>query len=324
MKTLRLEIAALALVLVSCAPALPEVSEVTTDGRDTTITFPSAALARGSLPNRPEGVLVVHLPASYATSNRRYPVVYTLHGYGGRVEEMITNVAPVAEAEGVTEYLMVGVYGSNTFYADSKLNGDGARMVAEEAVGLVDSRFRTVPEAGARVIAGFSMGGYGAWSLALARPEVFGACWAVCPGAFDGTGLQDALTTWDRAFFSDYAAAFAPDRWNEDSRSAEVPLFDGSQADKAYIAALERGFGGLEDKVKAYQARGTALKAVRFDFGTLDGYEWIPRGTEHVAAVLKQAGLPASIEGRTAGHQISDAMVRDGFVPLVRQVFAPY
>jgi len=328
MKNLLFSTAALTVlsaVLFSCGPALPPVTDVQETGpRLTTITFTSAALARGTSPGMTDGVLAVLVPASYATSpERRYPVVYTFHGYGDAVEQMIQLVAPVAEAaEGVPEFLMVGVYGSNRFYADSQVTGDAARMVVEEAVPLIDSRYRTVATAQGRMVAGYSMGGFGAWNLGLAHPDVFGSVWSVCPGAFDPSGLKDALATWDRTIFSDYVAVFAPDHYDAKNRSAERPLFDGSAADSAFIAGLEGGFGDVGGKLKAYHAKGTALRAIRFDYGTLDGYDWIPRGTEYVAAQMKEAGLPVSLEGRSAGHQITDAMVTDGFIPLVRQVFS--
>ena len=45
--------------------------------------------------------------------------------------------------------------------------------VARELVAWTDARFRTIPERRARGIAGLSMGGYGAVTLALTHPETF-------------------------------------------------------------------------------------------------------------------------------------------------------
>lgn len=319
MKSIAVAFGALFLVswLASCGPELPVVTAANASSpRQTYLTFRSEAIAQGSTGIK-EGQLEILLPASYeSTPDRRYPVVYTLHGYGSRPEEMIVGVAPVAESLGAPEMIMVGIWGSGSFYTDSPKAGRWATMVTKEVVPLIDARYRTVATAAGRMVAGFSMGGFGAWNLALAHPEVFSSAWAVCPGAFDAQGLQDALLTWDPGFYSDYAAAFAPQ-----TGTGSPPAFDGSPSDKALIADLENGFGNVEAKIKAYLAKNTPLKALRFDYGTLDSYEWIPRGTESVAAALAAAGLNVSVEGRMAGHQISDAMVENGFVPLVRQVF---
>lgn len=83
-------------------------------------------------------------------------------------------------AEGaVGEMIFAMVDASNrlggSWYRSSPTIGDYERYITEEVVGLVDSRYRTVPHRGGRGVSGYSMGGYGAIHLALKYPQTFGA-----------------------------------------------------------------------------------------------------------------------------------------------------
>jgi len=63
----------------------------------------------------PDREATVYLPPSYASSpTRRYPVLYLLHGYGGRQDTFTTRLASLAEsqdrlaaAQGFSEFIVV-------------------------------------------------------------------------------------------------------------------------------------------------------------------------------------------------------------------------
>ncbi len=56
----------------------------------TTVKFTSQALAGNLLGDPATRTIYILLPPEYATSNKRYPVVYVLHGYNGRGDSMVT------------------------------------------------------------------------------------------------------------------------------------------------------------------------------------------------------------------------------------------
>ena len=150
---------------------------------------------------------VVYLPPSYdADAGRRYPVAYYLHGMWGDEWNWvrsggIDHTLDSLEAAGLPEMILVmpdgddGWYttwnnlGNNTECRRSKPPGRQAEAVdaycvpwpkyddyiARDLVARIDSVYRTVPSRSGRAIAGLSMGGYGAISLALAYPDVFSA-----------------------------------------------------------------------------------------------------------------------------------------------------
>jgi len=153
----------------------------------------------------PDRDVSVYLPPSYKTSaQRRYPVVYMLHGFtdsdakwfglerhwinlpvvldktfaGGKVEEMI-----VVMPNGFTRY-----HGS--MYSNSVTTGDWEEFVARELVSAIDARYRTLPNAASRGLAGHSMGGYGTLRIGMKRPGVFSSLYALSPCCLEPPDLQ--------------------------------------------------------------------------------------------------------------------------------------
>lgn len=135
----------------------------------------------GDSPTRELGVL---LPPSYFSApERRFPVVYLLHGLGARQNGHLGAVGIQRAAfrqmeEGaLPEFILVAVDGTTSlggsYYARSPAMGDFETYVVREIVGAVDARYRTRADATWRAIAGFSMGGHGAIKLAMKYPGVF-------------------------------------------------------------------------------------------------------------------------------------------------------
>jgi enterochelin esterase-like enzyme len=123
----------------------------------------------------------IYLPPSYAVkTERRFPVIYHLHGAGGNETRSIYSAEALNEgilAGRVPEIIMVFPNGGRaTMYQDS---GDG-RFKAEttfikELLPHIDSTYRTIADRKARCIEGFSMGGRGSTHLAMKHPELFGS-----------------------------------------------------------------------------------------------------------------------------------------------------
>ena len=136
----------------------------------------------GDSPDRP---VLVYLPPSYAAdSARRYPVVYLLHGYGGRETTFTERLARLPDsadrldpAQGFSSaiYVMPGAFTlhKGSMYSDSVTTGNWERFVAEDLVGYIDGHYRTLPTRMSRGLAGHSMGGYGAIRIGMKRPDVF-------------------------------------------------------------------------------------------------------------------------------------------------------
>ncbi len=131
----------------------------------------------------------VYLPPSYAREpNRRYPVVYTLHGYGLHAQQWVgfANVSGLEKgiAAGISrEMILVSPDAfslhNGSFYSDSKTTGDWETFLAVELVHYIDSHYRTIPDRMSRGLAGHSMGGYGTFRIGMKHPEVFSSLYAM-------------------------------------------------------------------------------------------------------------------------------------------------
>jgi len=128
----------------------------------------------------------IYLPPSYATNTtRRYPTVYLLHGSPGGAKDWFAagqaniTAATLIAAGKMREAILVGADGNGPVYRFSEwANSFDGRQHMEDAlvrdlVRVIDSRYRTLASAANRVIAGLSMGGYGAANIALHHPDIF-------------------------------------------------------------------------------------------------------------------------------------------------------
>src|SRR6202167_486468 len=138
----------------------------------------------------------IYLPPSYATErNRRYPVIYLLHGYTDSddlwfgTKEHFINVPTVTDkalASGGTREMIIVMPNAYTayqgsMYSSSPTPGDWETFVARELVAYVDSHYRTIPDSASRGLAGHSMGGYGTVRIGMKNPDVFSSLYILSP-----------------------------------------------------------------------------------------------------------------------------------------------
>lgn len=133
----------------------------------------------------PDRDLTVYLPPGYsADQTRRYPVLYLLHGYGGRENTFTERLASLREsadrlaaAQGFSTQIVVTpsafTLHKGSMYSNSPTTGDWERFIAEDLVAYIDSHYRTLADRKSRGLGGHSMGGYGALRIGMKRPDVF-------------------------------------------------------------------------------------------------------------------------------------------------------
>jgi enterochelin esterase-like enzyme len=132
----------------------------------------------------------VYLPPDYYTSNRRYPVVYLLHGYGddetgwiqyGEVDRIAD--AGIKSGE-LPPMIIIMPNGGASFYVNDYQNKVRYEdMFVQEFIAHTDATFRTRAKREFRGISGLSMGGFGSLVLAMHHPELFGSCAAMSASA---------------------------------------------------------------------------------------------------------------------------------------------
>jgi enterochelin esterase-like enzyme len=161
-------------------PPPREPAYVTTPGTVQRLSVPSPALGgRGQ-------ETYVYLPSGYAQHpNRRYPVLYLLHGFPGRPLAFLQTVQMGIVDDALTTrhraqpLILVMPFGSTgTFNDEEWVNGIGAgdawsTFVSRDLVRYVDAHYRTIATARGRAVGGLSEGGYGAIDIAVHNPREF-------------------------------------------------------------------------------------------------------------------------------------------------------
>jgi enterochelin esterase-like enzyme len=210
----------------------------------------------------PDRDVFIYLPPSYGKqTNRRYPVVYFLHGYGLGAERYwdIMKVPEAADKEiaagAAREMILVHpdaftLY-NGSMYSSSPTTGDWETFVAHDLVSYIDSHYRTIPDRMSRGLAGHSMGGYGTMRIGMKHPEVFSSLYAMSsccltaspnPGGRGGAQAEalkspeDAKKDGNRGVvvFLAEAAAWSPDPKNPPFYF-DLPVKDG-QAQQEVVA----------------------------------------------------------------------------------------
>lgn len=156
--------------LLCCLPSARASS-----GRVECNSLPSKILAR------PVPYCVL-LPASFdADKTRRFPILYFFHGLGDNEQTFITTggwnlVEDLRERSQLKDFLIATPAGGASFYINSR---DGKvryeDFLVREFFPFIERHYRVRPGRANRAISGISMGGYGAFHLAFAHPELFSA-----------------------------------------------------------------------------------------------------------------------------------------------------
>jgi enterochelin esterase-like enzyme len=208
----------------------------------------------------------VALPHGYATSGRRYPVVYFLHGLpaGPSAYRSISGLADTLAANHL-QAILVGAQGARPGDTDPEWHDRGPgrnweTATARELVRQIDSRYRTIARRAGRAIVGVSAGGYGAALIGIHHP-------AVCR----------VIESW-----SGYFVATDP---------GGKPLDIGPDAD-AHVAlpALKRSF---------QRYPGTFFG---FFIGSNDPYPGFVDDNRRLSRELAQAGVPHRFRIYTGAH----------------------
>ncbi len=147
----------------------------------------------------------VYLPPTYDSDpNRRYPVVYMLHGAGGHYSEWVAYGLPETTEnliwDGQIQPLIIVMPQGDHSYFVNHIGTDEQRWgdyVAFDLVGHIDASYRTLPQATSRAIGGLSMGGFGALQLALTNPAIFGAVGGHSPALRTIDQLADLIVAPD-------------------------------------------------------------------------------------------------------------------------------
>jgi S-formylglutathione hydrolase FrmB len=232
----------------------------------------------------------VDLPASYASGERRYPVVYALHGLFESAafwerRGLAAILQGLRDRGEVPEFLVVAVDGGNSFFVNAAA-GRYEDLVTRDLIEHVEATYQVVPGRGGRALLGVSMGGYAALRIAFSHTAHYRAVAAHSamllakpPTREEGAGRGQMA-----AFQQVFGDPIDPERWaaadplawaaKADPKTAPALYFDCGSEDRYGLAA------GNEELHRRLLARGVA-----HTFALLPG----DHGYEYVRAVLERS-----------------------------------
>ena len=270
----------------------------------------------------PDRDVSIYLPPSYQTDrNRKYPVIYLLHGYTdsddrwfGRIQHFI-NVPALADkvfsAGGTRDMIIVMPNAYTAFkgsmYSNSATTGDWETYVASDLVSYIDSHYRTLANVASRGLAGHSMGGYGTVRIGMKHPGVFSSLYILSPCCMtEGRGNPKAETahTMEEVAKADFgtsaalasAAAWSPNP-NYPPFYIDLPTKDGKEqpdilakwAANAPLAMIDQYISNL----KRY-------RAIAVDAGNMD--EPIASTVRTLDQILTAYSIPHTYEIYEGNH----------------------
>lgn len=182
--------------------------------------------------------------------------IYLLHGLTGACGDWTDFTALPARAE---EYdaLFIMPEAGRSFYMDQKNGGNYFSYIADELPDLVRRVFRVSAKREDTVVAGCSMGGFGALKCALSRPGTFGWCCAfssACLFLKDDLEKNRAhfLERYGEPIFRDFSAILGEDlAWRPDMELLELAKHTARLPEKpAVYAACGEGDPFLTDNAR--------------------------------------------------------------------------
>jgi S-formylglutathione hydrolase FrmB len=157
------------------------------------------------------------LPADYRDSQRRYPVLYLLHGWAGDYTNWV-KLTHLVEYSRRYPIIIVTPDARNSWYVNSAtVPGDRFEdYMISDLIPEIDSHWRTLASPEHRSIAGLSMGGYGSVLFGLKHPGLFAVVGSVS-GAFDGPdGIESVMPDLRESTDRAYGPAGSATRINND------------------------------------------------------------------------------------------------------------
>ena len=291
----------------------------------------------GEDPNRR---ITIYLPAGYEKSNKRYPVIYFLHGFAADDQDMMNYIGFRALMDSaikagqlrpsilVVPNSMTKYFGS--FYTNSSVAGNWADFIGKDVVEYIDKNYRSIADRNSRGLFGHSMGGTGALKMAMLFADKFSAVYAMSPGALH---FSDDFRLGHPAFKR------VSEQKNMDSMRTAVPYYDfekfpffemiyaslcrmySPNANETLLQAdqpMKYVNGKMQVNVEVYKKWEAnfpinmiedhipalkSLKALKIDWGRNEEFKHIPRTNIEISKKLEALGIKHFAEEYIGSHE---------------------
>ena len=331
-----LSFASLLSVEVLAQQAKPAVAP----GKLIEIKVPAPALKGNLLGDPAEQNVSVYLPPAYETSPaKRFPTLYLLHGFTANNKAWVTGgyqgmsvqllMDEMIKRGMIRDLIVVAPNGWNAykgaFYTNSEVTGNWEDYMYRDLVQNIDTNYRTIAKSESRGIAGHSMGGYGAITLAMKHPDVFGAVYALSPCCLGMEGdfgsenpawlstlrlsskgqLKDKPSSFEEFFqiaFVAVSAAFSPN-------PQRAPFFVDFpfQEREGKLERNETVFSRWKAKMPLYMVEENKqnlmkLRGIFIDYGQNEEFSHIRITSQQFSKALSERNIPHVFEVYEGGN----------------------
>lgn len=254
------------------------------------------AAAAGGQEGAAEEKYLIYLPEGYETSGRCYPTVYLLHQFNSDHTSYRTDHVDQLLDEGIKTGLfdeMIVVIPNSS--EESWWKDEWEKMITEELIPLIDGKYRTINDPRFRFTAGCSMGGQGAYAVALRNPDFFtGAVSFFGAFSYGGENSPNAIADQESKEYLDAFTLYFICS-NQDSYGFGVPAIQLHQQLNA-LGVAHRFFienGGHDSAFYVpYFQEGLAYARENM-YKTADGLDALLHGTVTVEGSAVKASIAA-------------------------------
>jgi enterochelin esterase-like enzyme len=301
---------------IACAP-VAYAKPVTVEK----ITVHGTSLEGNLEGNSADRSVIVYLPPDYAANpQKRYPVIYALHGYSISNEIWTREIKSPATIEaafgaGVKDMIVVlpnsQTVHNGSMYSNSVTTGDWEGFIARDVVAYIDKNYRTIAKRESRGLAGHSMGGYGTMRIGMKHPEVFGALYSMSPCCMSARGAPppetaaklEALKSPEESKslgFMERATLATASAWSPNPKAApfyaDLPTKDGVVQPDVLARWAANAPNAM---VHQYVPSLRKYKAIALDVGDRDG---LKTDTEALHKILSDYGIKNSYQLYDGDH----------------------
>lgn len=275
----------------------------------------------------PDRDVAIYLPPSYTKNrDRRYPVVYFLHGWTQSTDKwygqsefwakLPTILNKTWGQTGNREMIFVTPDAftryQGSFYSNSVTTGNWEDYIVSELVPYVDAHYRTIPDRTSRGLAGHSMGGYGTIRIGMRHPDVFSSIYllSACCMRFADSFFSDNGTKAETAKTPEQVNALESSprllvaltaAWSPNPKKppffADLPVKDGKVVEE--VVAKFHANQPLY-MIDQYVGNLRQLKAIGLDVGNKDNF--ITSATQKLDDVLTGYGIAHQFEIYEGNH----------------------
>ncbi|WP_339652976.1 alpha/beta hydrolase-fold protein [uncultured Maribacter sp.] len=285
----------------------------------------------------PKRSISVYLPPNYSSTNKRYPVIYFLHGFlndDNLINPMKELLDYALAAQKIKPFILVIPDQKTTydgsFYSNTGIFGNWEDFTSIDLVTYMDTNYRTLAKKDSRGITGHSMGGYGAIKIAMKHPDIFCAVYAISPGALaivrEYGPNSDSYVQYDKAetiedlsktYFGKVILAFARS-WSANASNApffcDVPFSYEGETLKVNEAIIKKWHANMPFyMVSDYIDNLNKLNAIKLDWGRNAGERFTIQ-CKMFSQALENVGVEHFSEEYIGTHT-SNIYTKEGRIP---------